>query len=512
MNKKLITLAASVFVAASAFASCSSAESAMKTVNFAPDTVSVLRNPLDGWVMYLGRNWDSDFWEKEGYDDMLTSEGTRVRVSDWSSVAYIRTSWAAFEPEEGVYMWRDTTSRLYRLLKSCTDRGLKLAFRVVVDGRDQGQNTPMYVIDAGADYYTSGKGNHKSPYPEDPVFQEKYTKFIKELAKDFNDPDKVDFIDAFGLGKWGESHAMEYKDSTKKYEMVEWITSLYSENFDKVPLVIHYHRMLAGTNKYSWGPVPDDAEMLLQIALDKGYILRHDAFGMHEYYQDWERDIAAKYRYKLPIIMEGGWITAAHHRYWIDPSGKYRQGHSEDVRKGEYEVSKEEHVNMMDFRVNDETRSWFGQCFDLVKRFVAEGGYRLYPDKVAVPESAKKGARVTVDHRWNNLGWGYCPNNIKPWNYRYKPAFALLDSNDVPVAVFVDYEAEPSEWIQGSPKDYGFTFRLKGVPAGEYVWAVGLVDTTKEKDGLPQIGLRMAVDGQQLTSDGWARIAPVTVE
>ncbi len=515
MDKKLITAAASALMTVSAFTACPSVMADSRTtVEFIPDTVTVLRNPLNGWAMYLARNWNENFWKDKNYDSMPTSEGTTVRVSDWASTAYIRTSWASFEPEEGVYTWRDSTSRLYRLLKSCTDRGLRLAFRIVVDGRDQGQNTPIYVIDAGAEYYTSGRnGIHKSPYPDDPVFQEKYSRFIKELAKDFNDPDKVDFIDAFGLGKWGESHGMMFRDTTSACRklVMEWITSLYSENFDKVPLAIHYHRMLGTGNKDSWGPVPPDAEEILQIALDKGYILRHDAFGMHGYYQDWEKEMAAKYKYRLPIIMEGGWITAAHHRYWIDPSGKYRQGHSEDVRRGEFEASREAHVNMMDFRVNDETKSWFGDCFDLVKRFNAEGGYRLYPDEVTVPEKVRKGADVTVDHRWVNLGWGYCPNNIRPWNYKYKPAFALLDDNGKPVAVYVDTDAEPSEWIQGSPTDYEFTFSLDGVPAGKYTWAIGIVDTTDVNDGFPEIGIRIAVDSDVLTEDGWARLATVKV-
>lgn len=37
-----------------------------RTVNFEPDTLRVLRNPLQGWVMYLGRNWDENFWEEKG--------------------------------------------------------------------------------------------------------------------------------------------------------------------------------------------------------------------------------------------------------------------------------------------------------------------------------------------------------------------------------------------------------------------------------------------------------------
>ena len=59
---------------------------------FEADTVRVLRNPLNGWVMYLGRTWDDDFWAREGYDAMETSDGCVVRVSDYASTAYLRTS------------------------------------------------------------------------------------------------------------------------------------------------------------------------------------------------------------------------------------------------------------------------------------------------------------------------------------------------------------------------------------------------------------------------------------
>ena len=72
-----------------------------RTVHFEPDTRTVLRNPLNGWVMYLRRDWDETFWERQGYDRMVTSTGDTVRVSDYANTAYVRTSWRAFEPEEG---------------------------------------------------------------------------------------------------------------------------------------------------------------------------------------------------------------------------------------------------------------------------------------------------------------------------------------------------------------------------------------------------------------------------
>ena len=119
-----------------------------ETVRLAPDRTSVIRNPLSGWVMYLGRSWDENFWTSEGYDAMPTSDGSTVRVSDYATTAYLRTGWSTLETAEGEYVWRDAESRYARMLKSCLDRGLKLALRIVFDGRDQGQNTPLYVVDA----------------------------------------------------------------------------------------------------------------------------------------------------------------------------------------------------------------------------------------------------------------------------------------------------------------------------------------------------------------------------
>ena len=479
-----------------------------QTVRFSPDTETVLRNPLNGWVMYLRRNWDENFWENEGYDYMVTSDGDTVKVSDYAGVAYVRTSWRAFEPEEGKYAWTDPDSRLNRLFQSILDRGMKLAFRIVVDGRDQGQNTPDYVFDAGAEYFTSGNGMRqiRSPYPDDPVFQEKYSRFIEALAEEYNDIDKVDFIDAYGLGKWGEGHSLIYKDPSHNAEVMAWITALYKRTFTRVPLVVNYHRLLGEVSESGWGAASPVSEALLEQAIDAGYSLRHDAFGMNGYYQDWEKGFARKWNFRRPIIMEGGWITAAHHRYWIDPSGQYRKGHSEDVRMGEFEAGREAHVNMMDFRAGDEVLSWFGSCFDLVKRFVAEGGYRLYPSSVRSPKRARSGGKLSVSSRWENLGWGYCPVNIPQWNYRYRVGASLLDREGNIVTRSIDPDSDLSIMHGGTPCLSRLELDLPGVPAGNYTLAVALVDTLS--GGEP--GLEVAVD-PSLKCGKWVRVHAVRV-
>lgn len=127
--------------------------------------------------------------------------------------------------------------------------------------------------------------------------------------------------------------------------------------------------------------------------------------------------------------MEGGWVVGTH-RYWTDSEGKYREGHPEDVRNGEFKDAQEAHVNMMDFRIGNETETWFGKSFDLVKRFVQEGGYRLYPSKVSLPTTMENNTSVTLVHYWKNIGWGYCPTNMPQWKNKYKVAFALLDTKN----------------------------------------------------------------------------------
>lgn len=475
-------------------------------ISIEPDNEVILHNPMNGWVIYMGRGgWESTFWTKQHYDDMPINGTTEtVKVSDYASCAYLRAPWSYLEPTQGNYAWKDTSSKCYQLLKSARDRGLRLAFRILVDGRDQGQNTPEYVFDAGAKYYenTVGSRTVKSPYPDDEVFQEKYEAFIKAFAEEFNDPDVVDFVDGFGLGLWGEGHQLIFQDKSNKLSVYDWITSLYSKYFTKVPLLMNYHRVLGATN--GWSDTPNvDSESMIESAVTKGYSLRHDAFGMTGYYKQWEKDIAANYFGKRPIVMEGGWVTNSH-RYWTDPSGDYREGYPEDVRIGEYNASKEAHVNMMDLRVN-EVPSWF-ENFDLVKGMCLEGGYRLYPDLVTAPKSVATGKQLIISHRWNNAGWGYCPTNIPQWNQKYKVAFALLDESGKVHKTMVATDTDLSTWLKGTPTTYESSFDMVGVATGKYTLATGLVDVTKDN----AIGLQMAVDPNKLMN-GWYPLTELEV-
>ena len=487
-------------------------------VDIKPDRTKLLRNPLQGWNIYtgLGDGLINDFWQQ--YDHFESKIGD-VSVSDYGTTLYIRGAWSYFNPSEDKYIWDEDNNDIYAqrfrmLVKGAKERNLKLAFTFVVDSRDKHEFfTPQFVKDAGAKTYESTTGSMKvwSPYPDDPVFQQKYEKFLRAFAAKYNDPDITAYVSGFGLGKWGETHSLIYStgDETPKKAVFEWITDLMSNLFTKVPIFINYHRCLLSMKEFS-GANTAEAEELIQRAVDKGFSLRHDAFGMKSYYTTWERSIASKYYGVRPIIEEGGWVESSH---GSSINGDGYANYSE-VRKGEYDEGKAAHVNMMDLRYSNnvksgETHSWFNDGFTYLNEFIQEGGYRLYPDKVSVPLSASTGSTIQATHRWSNLAWGYCPNNIPQWNYKYKVTFALLAKNTMtPLYTFVDSTPKISDWLHSKPMTYTTNISLQNVSKGSYTWAVGIIDSSKGDD---VIGLNLSVRDEYLTDDGWVKLSDIEI-
>ena len=485
-------------------------------VDIKPERYKMLDNHLSGWVTYtgLGDGLKDSFWQD--YDNMQSSEGI-VKVSDYSNVLFIRAAWTYFNPEEGKYAWDDDCNtveaqRFKWLVEGAKERNMKLAFSFICDSQDKHDNfSPDYVREAGAKGYVTTTGSVQvwSPYPDDPVFQEKYAQFIHDFAAKYDDPSVTMFISGTGLGKWGESHSVIYStgNNDPREATAEWVTDLFMKEFKRVPCFINYHRALLATASYTDNPSAL-TESLIDRAVAKGFCLRNDAFGMKSYYQDWERNMAARYRFQRPIVMEGGWVRTSHGN---SIKGDGYEDYA-DVRRGEYYEGKGANVNMMDFRYGSdtamgETYSWFNDAFDLVKEFISEGGYRLYPDKISVPVTASASGNVTITHRWSNLGWGYCPTNIPQWNQKYKVAFALLDNSTMqPVKVYVDEKPCLNEWLKGKPSTYTTGFNLGGVAPGHYTWAVGLVDTTMEN----AIGLEISAKGD-ITPEGWLKLTEVSV-
>jgi hypothetical protein len=231
---------------------------------------------------------------------------------------------------------------------------------------------------------------------------------------------------------------------------------------------------------------------------------------MHAYYGSWEKGFIHNQKWKVPIHAEGGWVRASHSMAAINNDG-YKDW--AEVRRGEFDDARDACANTMDFRYNSnigmgETWSWFNEAYDLVLEAIRTQFYRLYPDRVTLPETAAAGASVEIKHRWNNLGWAYCPTNIKPFEGRFKTAFALLDDAGNPAYIYYDEAAKPCDWTYGTPKSYTFKATLSGVKPGTYTWGVAILDVSKPA---PVPGIQIATHRSK-TEDGWVKLIPVTIQ
>src|SRR5690625_989420 len=133
---------------------------------FTLDTVSYLRNPAMGWVLY---EEGASFSEKSMHYNptVFWEEMDEVNAASYANILYIRVHWNVMEPEEGKYAWK-FNKEFKEYINKAEERGLKLAFRIFFDN-----GTPDWVYNAGCkstlDPPLSLK-NDKQPYYDDPIF------------------------------------------------------------------------------------------------------------------------------------------------------------------------------------------------------------------------------------------------------------------------------------------------------------------------------------------------------
>jgi hypothetical protein len=455
------------------------------TVKFEPDATSCLRNPCTGWGVYCDNFIPND---PVAFYDKLETLGA---LKDATHM-YIRAGWSHFEPQEGVYGW-EIDSPLKRMIEETKRRGLKLAFRVYHNNHDYNfQVTPLFVKEAGAEGKTSNT-KHWTPYVDDPIFQAKFENFIAAMSAEFDDPEFVDFIDGFGLGIWGEGHNGDYKDPAKKDEVFTWLTNLYATSFTKIMLVINAHKDIGETQ-------------VRNVLTNLDYNPRHDAFGARNtlWFGEMEERILKDYFPSRFVIAESC--------YWLIQNPNGTPGASANWRESiehTYQDVRNMRANIFDMRTDLEIELiWMAVGKDIVKDFVAKGGYRFYPKEISYPDTTERNKTIIIEHEWCNLGWGVCPNNNSRWNYKYKTAFALLSEEGEVLEIKIDNQGEPSEWLLNRNKKYRFETTFTA-PAGNYKLAVAIIDKTKDN----RVGIHPSVKDKSLIRDNkWLLVGDINIQ
>ncbi len=462
--------------------------SEMTVIRPAPLTDGILRNPAMGWMIYMEPEGGSfppcaQFWKTmEPYVPM-------------ASILYIRCTWAKLEPQEGHYAWSED-SNLQAIMDEATRRGLKLAFRVIVNSKDcQTPASPDWVQEAGAQgYMVGGQGGKQlwTPSVQDPVFREKFQNFVAAFAQKFDDPSRVDFVDGGSLGWWGEMHHIDpaVTSDDQKKEILQWVLGTYAGAFHNVLLALNMD--------------PGHLEMACNTY---GYVIRRDSMGGFWYNPDQRKQVMTTFA-KVPFIAECCYFSIAN---WTDQWKKDPRNYQtpRDVLQGSYQDAIDSHANTLDLRGAHDAAEWVKDAPDLVNSFLVKGGYRLYPVSVEIPLHFAGNQPVTIHHAWKNLGVGILPNDNLRWNRKYRVAFALLDpETKTVVSSATDPNADPGTWLTGQewPNTCAIAFSPTP-PPGAYLLALAIVNT---QDGnKPEIRLAAA---DLEVSDGWSLLAKVRVE
>lgn len=448
------------------------------------DTTSVIRNPAMGWVLY------ADAFA--GFPDAYEYWRSQDVYAESASIFYLRLPWSQLEPEEGLYAWENDQN--YKdLIQGALDRGLNLAFRVYVDSEGSyRQATPDYVREYGANGMVNLNNNRWDPYVDNSLFQEKFTAFINAFAAQYNNPEIVDYIDANGLGRWGEGNRLKL-EGEDKYEVLRWITETYATNFTQVLLGVQY-------NKSSTGFGLNDIDA---VALEEyGYVIRKDTLGLPYWFTGADKERIRSHFPAVPFYGENVYQYLESRRRWKKDYGTLLEALEAVLSDALYL-----HANTLDLRIPEDTEAWFSEAPDLVNEFIIRGGYRLSPEKITYPARVEQAEEISIFHAWKNTGVGVLPNNTPQWNYKYKVAFALIDpvTEEVILRV-IDEAAEPSDWIEGELFFYVLKTKFDSVPAGSYTLGFAIIDSTM--DSTPAINL--AINNKK-TDSGWYVLGSIIV-
>ena len=456
------------------------------------DTNSLIRNPAMGWGLY-----DDASDEVAKAENYWTVQDEAAKK--FASFFYIRWRWSDMEPEEGKYAWL-YDENFKKLINGALDRNLKLAFGIYVNGQDNIKpGTPQYVKEAGAKgYFNNGAHGNKNwtPYPDDPVFKEKFSKFIHAFAKEFDNPSKVDFVDGNGLGQWGEGDNIKTIHNDQ-LSVFKWVINLYAENFKKILLV---------TNLGSQEGLEAEKEIAY---LGNDFLPRRDGLGSHWYREDQKKMMASLFP-RMPLVGESCYWQSDSSLFNNDPAFK-NYSHPvtwKDVYNLTYQDAISSHANSLDLRDPLETKRWISRTPELVNKFMINGGYRFYPYQLSFPKQIKAGNSFDIEHEWRNTGVGMCPNNNKRWNQKYKVAFALIDKSNLEIKkIFIDQKSDPSQWIKGLDIKYSFTGKIPAkIATGDYILGVAIIDTTNNKPGI-----QLAIDDLRELKNEWFEIGTVRI-
>jgi len=401
-----------------------------------PDTGVALVNPMMGWVLYYYSNVPSNYGSK------LTSTDT---VDDFPGLAvvYLRLPWSYIEPEEGKFDWSMIDAPAQRWI----EKGKQIALRFSASESWMRWATPEWVAKAGAKGYNfhCGRGvDPEGPFWEpdydDPVFLEKYERFLRAVAARYDGNPDVAFIDVGSFGVWGEGHTFS---STRLWYPAQTLyrhMDMHRRVFSKT--------LLAANDDFIF-----QGESTLRYAQALGMTLRDDSILVQPPPNSWFNAAQANLFWRdVPVILE---------------TTHYAEGLQNHSWNDDLLVQAVRAYHAAYLSIHHFPREFLEEKRALIDRINQILGYRLRLVSASWPETVERGAEISVRVTLQNVGVSPC----YPGGY---PALTLKDSAGGIMGLFVNEtwnarELPPLDTPESGPVTRSIDFTVpRRLPPGTY--------------------------------------------
>lgn len=425
---------------------------------------------------------------------------TRLKEDDWFrgvvDIMYIRTQWAAIEPEEDKPL-ADYFDPLFDYW--VRQQGNRLAFRIMsesVSSREQ-YVTPKWVFDKGVPSVPHrGRGGTQT----DPIFwDERYLdeceKLIAKLGACLDGREGFEFIDIGQIGEWGEMHLGLHIQG-------RWTPQQLDETgFSKTKYIQAYRRVIDAyarafprsqvfLNVGSYWPTNDYAAI-------RGIHFRQDGLTA----QGPSGNVGK--RFYVPYADRG---TKGNYEFRSSYAGLEAMpgGFKGAVEKGlEDPIS---YLNTNCFWM-PRLRTAPAEARSILRDAARRIGYRFVLTRATLPKSVHVDGvipgRLPIAHEWRNVG-------VAPCTESFAIEFSLAGAQGKTVAAAVQFPSTPTtRWTSGkSATDHVVLDLPAATPPGQYALKVAMVWPEKGRRILLGIEGRDRDDRYALASVTCAKVEP----